>query len=197
MKGWFALLLAMMSASAFAEMRSGKFWYTLDEAGTATLTHWDGDDPNLIIPDRIDGHPVKAIGGFAFLDVINNRVPLKSVSIPEGVTTIKEEAFSGQTDLEEVTLPTTLTTIEAHAFEACTMLSSIDLKKCETIGDYVFTSCNALELYIPASVESLGEACLSDIKSVTVATDNRIYEQTPEGAILTKKRKRDVGLCSK
>lgn len=186
MKGWFTLLLAMMGASAFAEMRSGDYWYTLDESGNAILTHWEGGKPNLDIPSEIDGHPITAIGGFAFLDVIGDRVNLESVSIPEGVTTIKEEAFSGQYYLREVTLPTTLTTIEAHAFEACTQLSSIDLKNCRTIGDYVFTSCNALELDIPASVTSLGAACLSDIKSVTVAADNPIYEQTPEGVILTK-----------
>ena len=38
MKGWFALLLAMMSASAFADKRSGDYWYTLDDAGNATIT---------------------------------------------------------------------------------------------------------------------------------------------------------------
>lgn len=196
MKGWFALLLAMMSASAFADKRSGDYWYTLDDAGNATITHWDCSDietdpetgmsipKDLTIPSELDGHPVTAIGDFAFQR--GDAAELKSVVIPKGVTTIGWHAFDNQQQLREVSLPESLKTIEDSAFLYNLQLTTIDLRNCETIGNDAFMSCPALELLIPATVTSLGGGNFNYCKSVSIATDNPIYEQMPNGMILTQ-----------
>ena len=100
MKGWFAFLLAMMGASAFADKRSGDYWYSLDEAGNATITHWDGVDTDLTIPSKLDGHPVTAIGDCACQR--GKVAELNSVVIPEGVTIVEELAFDGQARMQRV-----------------------------------------------------------------------------------------------
>lgn len=186
MKGWFALLLAMMGASSFGEKRSGDYWYTLDEAGNAIITDWEGDDIDLTtIPSDLDGHRVTAIGDYAFQ---RNDYPasLKSVVVPEGVTTIGKEAFAHQNSLRLVSLPESLRAIGESAFYDCYFLPAIELHNCLTIGANAFDRCEALNLIIPASVTSLGGGNFNDCKSVSIAADNPIYEQTSDGLILTK-----------
>ena len=50
---------------------------------------------------------------------------LKSLVIPEGVTTIGSQAFNVCTSLETITLPTTLTSISSYAFDACDSLTDV------------------------------------------------------------------------
>lgn len=50
---------------------------------------------------------------------------LKAIVIPEGVTTISNDAFTSSPYLTSVTLPSTLTTIGDSAFEGCANLTSI------------------------------------------------------------------------
>jgi len=50
---------------------------------------------------------------------------LKSVIIPDSVTTIGERAFSSCTNLQSVTIPDSVTTIGDYAFYECTNLQSV------------------------------------------------------------------------
>jgi Tfp pilus assembly major pilin PilA len=66
-------------------------------------------------------------------------------SIPEGVTSIGEEAFYYCTSLTSITLPNTLTTIEPWAFESCTNMTSITIPSSVTsIGSNAFYACTKL-----------------------------------------------------
>lgn len=47
------------------------------------------------------------------------------IVIPEGVTTISSEAFTGATNLQKVTLPSTLTGIGDNAFDDCTSITTM------------------------------------------------------------------------
>lgn len=69
-----------------------------------------------------------------------------SYTIPEGVTTIAEEAFAYNTHL--TTIPSSSATnfsIGTYAFKNCNALSSITLTGVASIADYAFNGCNALE----------------------------------------------------
>ena len=90
-----------------------EFWYTMNRAYAkdAIVVGCKG----TVIPSS-----VKAIGYKAFRSVIN----LKSLVIPEGVTSIDEDAFV-LAGLESLTLPSTLTEINKNAFADCMKLLNV------------------------------------------------------------------------
>ncbi|MCR5570415.1 MAG: leucine-rich repeat domain-containing protein [Paludibacteraceae bacterium] len=83
---------------------------------------------------------------------------LRKITVPEGVVSIDDEAFSDCKKLEKITLPKSLKSIGSHAFNNCCALKTVDLPDgLETIGKYVFLRCNHLEVvHLPNSVTTLG-----------------------------------------
>ncbi len=66
--------------------------------GEITLTHYEGDGENIVVPSQINGVPVTKIGEGAFM----YSPTLKSVSIPACVTSIHTSAFAGCVNLKEI-----------------------------------------------------------------------------------------------
>lgn len=79
---------------------------------------------------------------------------IKTVVIPDSVTTIGAEAFRDCDSLESVVIPDSVTVIEPEAFYSCDSLKSIELPdSLVTIGNTAFAYCEALtEVTIPGSV---------------------------------------------
>ena len=78
----------------------------------------------------------------------DNRESIKSVEIPEGVTSIGSYAFSGCTALEAVKVPASVATIGNYAFSGCTALASLEFanNSClESFGTKAFDKCEALQ----------------------------------------------------
>ena len=179
------------SAASGEEFKVSGLTYQIsdDAAHLVCVSSADGELGDLEIPQNVDykgvTYTVTAIGDYAFQ---RNDYPasLKSVVVPEGVTTIGKEAFAHQNSLRLVSLPESLRAIGESAFYDCYFLPSIELHNCLTIGANAFDRCEALNLIIPASVTSLGGGNFNDCKSVSIAADNPIYEQTSDGLILTK-----------
>jgi len=96
-----------------------------------------------------------------------------SVTIPEGVTSIDDYAFSHCSYLTSVVIPSSVASIGESAFLGCSSLASIVIPSSVTsIGEEAFADCSSLILItIPSSVTSIGdyafEGCLS-LKSVTI-----------------------------
>ena len=82
----------------------------------------------------------------------------KNTVIPNDVTTVGEDAFSGCTSLTSVTIPDSVMTIGNSAFEDCTSLESVTIPdSVTTIGDFAFCGCTSLaSVTIPDSVTSIG-----------------------------------------
>lgn len=78
-----------------------------NESGV-TITEYNGNDDNVIIPSEINGKPVTEIAGesgaFSYKSI-------KSVIIPEGVTTISSAAFYNCKNLTDIEFPESLTDI--------------------------------------------------------------------------------------
>lgn len=70
------------------------------------------------------------------------------VVVPDGVHTIREEAFAYCTEtLEKVVLPDSVTTIEAEAFANCTKLKEVQFGQgLKSIGGHAFYRCENLEV---------------------------------------------------
>ena len=64
---------------------------------------------------------LKEIGNWAFMDDQN----LKTVEVPDGVTTVDWMSFRGMDSLESVTLPASVKSIAGAAFECCPKLEKV------------------------------------------------------------------------
>lgn len=112
---------------------------------------------NVVIPSEVvyDGeiYSVTSIGYEAF-----KNTGLKSITIPESVTSIDLYAFSGCTGLTSITIPEGVTYIGICAFEGCTGLTSITIpERVAGIGDFAFSGCTGLtSITIPESVTRIG-----------------------------------------
>jgi hypothetical protein len=70
-----------------------------------------------------------------------------SVTIPDNVTSIGEEVFSGCASLTSVTIPDGVTSIGDYAFYGCTSLTSVTIPDSVTsIGDTAFARCPNLTI---------------------------------------------------
>ena len=70
---------------------------------------------------------------------------LVRVIIPEGVSKIGYSAFENCTSLEEVVIPKSVKAIDSGAFSGCTRLVSVSLpEKTRSLGSGVFAGCTAL-----------------------------------------------------
>ena len=67
-------------------------------------------------------------------------VELKEVIIPDGITTIRGEAFVGCSNLTSVTLPASLKRIERNAFFDCTSLVTINIPSDIDVIDCILDS---------------------------------------------------------
>ena len=85
---------------------------------------------------------VTSIGDDAFRECSG----LTSVTIPNSVTSIGDEAFRDCSGLTSVTIPNSVTSIGSWAFSGCSGLTSVTIPNSVTIIDYsAFSSCSNLE----------------------------------------------------
>jgi hypothetical protein len=91
-----------------------------------------------------------------------------TLTVPEGVTTIETDAFSGCASLAVVDIPASVTTIGERAFSGCTSLAAVHIPEgVTTIGTRAFYNCTSLAAVdIPAGVATIGEEVFRDCWSL-------------------------------
>lgn len=135
-------------------------------------------DFNVVIPDKvvIEGaeFPVTRIGdnGFKPYGTSSYYSRLKSVSIPNTVTTIGNNAFYDCMGLVDITIPNSVTTIGSYAFNNCSGLLGITIPNSVTsIGSCAFYNVKSiLGVTIPNSVETMGDHAFSNCSKLSVVT---------------------------
>lgn len=87
----------------------------------------------------------------------------KNVVIPEGVITIKANAFYEHDNIESVVIPASVTTIGDRAFNFCGYLNSVEILGEVTVGDYAFYKCYSLDTINMSAVKSAGDYAFYDV----------------------------------
>ncbi len=192
-----------------------KFEYQVRGNTEIWLKSYKGRDKEVFIPDYIDGLPVTCVSNSCFYAGLNGssslesitlpktlqrigprafyHTRLKSIIIPDGTTSIGEEAFLQCENLANITIPDSVTSIGKGAFHRCdnsnllriTLPSGIKVIEEQTfcmckslreikipnsvtnIGNYAFYGCEKLtSVNIPNSVVSIGEGAFKGCKSL-------------------------------
>ncbi len=168
--------------------------YVLEDDGTITLNGYKGQDKEVVIPNYINGVPVKKLGRThhaymgpssigTFWDpsiCTNNRIggyfyiqnDITSVTISEGIEMIDNYVFFASQGLTKITIPSSVTSIGDNAFANCTSLTKITIPSSVTsIGGGAFDYCTSLtKITIPSSVTSIGNSAFSNCTSLTEIT---------------------------
>jgi hypothetical protein len=140
----------------------GDFKTVANGTGTITITGYIGQMQNLIIPEKINGSTVTVIGkgSFSFAKVSKITFPgslkiieesslwyskITAITLPEGLTSIGDQAFSFCTDLVSVSFPNSLTKIGNFAFMDCSSLTTVTIPPgIKEAGFGAFRGCNNL-----------------------------------------------------
>lgn len=140
------------------------------------VIRYNGAAADVTIPSRYQGKPVTMIDHAAFFNsaVTSVTIPdsvtsiddnafgfcsqLTNISIPNSVTSIGFSAFAHCTSLKSITLPSSLNSISEALFSGCSQLTTIQIPDSViSIQDYAFYNCGNLEtIRIPVSVTSIG-----------------------------------------
>lgn len=116
---------------------------------------------------------ITSIGNYAF-----SQCNISSILIPNGTTKIGDSAFFGITNIVEVEIPDSVTTIGQGAFSYCTSLTNIILSdSLAAISDLMFSNCTNIEtINLPSSIKGIGSFAFSDCRKLSSI-------ELPEGAV--------------
>ena len=143
------LIALLFPCKAWADYSEGDYRYTVS-GGKATVTEYLGQEASVVVPSKLGGYPVAALGS---------------------------KAFFGNVQLEEVSLPDTLTSIGYAAFKECSSLQNVVISGTvlEHIGGSAFQDCSALgSISIPESVWMYGQYAFYGM-----AENSAVYVSTP------------------
>lgn len=172
--------------AAFEVYVLGDYKYTFNDDNTVRITAYTGTDKNVVVPSQIEGVKVTKIAFSAFkenktlesitipdsvTDIANNAfckcIDLKSVKLGKNVRSIGAYAFDSCTGLTEIVIPDSVTALDTGAFARCSNLKSITLSKNIKWINGLFPECTSLEsVVIPQGVYYIGAYSFRDCKSL-------------------------------
>ena len=96
---------------------------------------------------------------------------LEKVSIPNGVTSIGDEAFGYARRLKHVNIPNSVTSIAGSAFKNCAALQDVNIPEGITnIPGYMFYECNCItKMNIPDGVTIIGVSAFGSIGASSIS----------------------------
>lgn len=120
-----------------------------NEDGTVTIKRYLGSGGDVVIPAKLDGKQVTAIGNtFEMTGAFQDCAGVTSVVIPEGVTEIQDNAFYGCAALETVTVSASVTLLRNCAFCDCPNLRAVYFEgDAPQQANYVFDSTENVTMY--------------------------------------------------
>ena len=110
------------------------------------------------IKSIVIGNGITSVGKRAF-----STTDATSITIPDTVTMLDQQAFADNVCLEEIVIPNSVTKIGASAFEMCGLKSIVIPNGITTIEGYTFWRCSDLStVVLPDSVTSIGDGAFME-----------------------------------
>ena len=163
-----------------------KYAYEVNADGNATITEFLGPVDSakapalydITIPTTLGGCTVTGLGDYSFAaksDDGSTYDPLcsniRSVTIPQKVTSIGKRAFYDCKNLTTLVLGEDIQTIGNYAFECCTSLTGVTIPQSVTsIGYSAFEGCTALNPLIINGPTLIGKHAFTGCTSLTSLT---------------------------
>lgn len=183
------------SAVEYDAKTSGDFNYAEVDGG-AIILKYNGDKKDVTLPSQIANKPVVEIGSDIFDSdtrleniVIPNTVKkindyafqysgIKTITIPDSVTSIGKGVFKGCAYLSSIKIPNNVKTLGAGTFSECSSLSEVTLSSSLTeISNDLFYECGALEsIVIPSNVTKIGDYAFSACAFKTAVIPDTVTE---------------------
>ena len=179
-----AMLLCSISANAHDFVVDGIYYNILSDIEQTVEVTWYNSksgswptigsysDEVIDIPSKVSykgtDYCVKRIGEYAF----HYCKQTLSITIPDGVSSIGANAFSGCWGLTSVIIPHSVTEIGMYAFDNCHKLLAIEIPQgLKIIDRNVFNACKSLTyVAIPTSVVEIGDWAFANCESLTSIT---------------------------
>ncbi|HNZ50399.1 MAG TPA: leucine-rich repeat protein, partial [Bacilli bacterium] len=139
----------------------------------------NSNESTIVIPDTIEGKPVKIIGDFAFFNYskfLSVTIPtskLKTITIPKSVTTIEEYAFYQAKQLQSLVIPASVKTVGKYAFASCTGLETLTINVDEAA---MYDPTNIVNLSGRDSMMIVGNRKLYMEDNVTLTTSGALVD---------------------
>jgi len=149
-------------------------YYGISNDGYAYLRAMDQNctETEIRIATEYRGYKVTRI----YERALQYNTQIKSVIIPEGITSIGDYSFYGCSSLKSVKLPKSLLSIGEYAFAACPEFKSISLPDgLTTLIGNAFYGTPIKELYIPKNVTDIGWIECETLATIEIHPDNPRY----------------------
>ena len=149
------------------------------------ITKYTGEAEAICIPAQIDGDTVKAVKipfnhQIAQIELPDSIIEcsfwgcssLTEITIPNGVTSLENNAFANCSSLTSITIPGNVTIIGKNAFHSCDALTSVTLLDgVTTIREMAFYGCSSLaNITLPDSTIFIDNGVFYGCTSLTSIT---------------------------
>lgn len=172
--------------------------YSSYGSSEVTVKEYTGSDKDITLPSTVTysgkEYKVTAVGSNVLKKLAGTEGIDLTVTIPEGYTTIKGEAFKNCYGLKSITIPGSVTAINYNAFDGCKDLAAVtfaDGEKALSFGNQVFYNCTALSnLALPTRTSSIGAGIFQGCTGLTTLStssdayfvqDGVLYQKNSDG----------------
>lgn len=170
------LLLTAPKAGAWNATTDDGFTVSRERGGDVTVTAYNGSNTNITLPTKVTyndtEYNITVVGSNVLTTLTGMEDVGITVTIPEGYTTIKNEAFKNCYGLKSITIPGSVTNVYYNAFDNCKNLATVNFADSTqtrlSFGNTVFIGCTALKnVELPARLTSLGAGAFQGCTSLT------------------------------
>lgn len=181
------LTMSVISSNAVTYYTFNGYTYRNIANGKISLCGWDNKSNTLVIPEKIGNDYFVSVSDYAFED--NNVIEYVDFSNATSLYAIGCNSFEGCTALKSITLPEWITSVDSYAFQDCTALESAEINaNISKVSVQMFNRCSSLasvklsdsivsiEKFAFGYCPSLHEIVIPD--SVTSISVNAFYDDT-------------------
>lgn len=161
-------LIAVAPASSLTVYQAEGFRFSLINSNDANIVGYIGNDPAMVIPEKVMNRNLTAIDSDAFRD--NTFITSVDFSGAVRLRSIGVYAFAGCTNLSgNVTLPARVSTIGYNAFQNCDAVTAVDLAcSITTLTRWCFAECDALtNVTLPDTLQTIEPVALGYCPNLT------------------------------